>query len=390
MDFQPTQLNERIATIDIIRGFSLLGILLVNMFGFYLPQPHIFLDNWFTEAIDIIWHQNLDIYIQSSFYPLFSMLFGYGLAMQYMKAQRTGLNVYTFIPKRLAILFAIGMAHALLLWWGDIIATYAFCGFFLLLFLRYKSMILFVIAIILNGSFHLFYVGILSLSGLLNEVTEQQAVDIQSIQDAITAYATGGYVDALIQRLSDLAVQMNPIMWIAALFTILPYMLIGAAAAKWRLIERAKELKGLWITFAILATALGLFIKSAPYIFTNTYLLGYLKVYVGGPILSVGYAAIIIVLCFVPVMTKWLSPIAKMGRMSMTMYILQTIICTTLFYNYGFGLYGKIDVPTGVYMALGIFVIQVIIAEIWLSKFKQGPLEAAVKKLTYGKMYSEK
>ena len=390
MDFQPTQLNERIATIDIIRGFSLLGILLVNMFGFYLPQPHIFLDNWFTEAIDIIWHQNLDIYIQSSFYPLFSMLFGYGLAMQYMKAQRTGLNVYTFIPKRLAILFAIGMAHALLLWWGDIIATYAFCGFFLLLFLRYKSMILFVIAIVLNSFFHLFYVGILSLSGLLNEVTEQQAVDIQSIQDAITAYATGGYVDALIQRLSDLAVQMNPIMWIAALFTILPYMLIGAAAAKWRLIERAKELKGLWITFAILATALGLFIKSAPYIFTNTYLLGYLKVYVGGPILSVGYAAIIIVLCFVPAMTKWLSPIAKMGRMSMTMYILQTIICTTLFYNYGFGLYGKIDVPTGVYMALGIFVIQVIIAEIWLSKFKQGPLEAAVKKLTYGKMYSEK
>ena len=384
MNFQPTQLNERITTIDIIRGFSLLGILLVNMFGFSLPQPHIFLDNWFTEAIDIIWHQNLDIYIQSSFYPLFSMLFGYGLAMQYMKAQ------YTFIPKRLAILFAIGMAHALFLWWGDIIATYAFCGFFLLLFLRYKSTILFVIAIILNSSFHLFYVGILSLSGLLNEVTEQQAVDIQSIQDAITAYATGGYVDALIQRLSDLAVQMNPIMWIAALFTILPYMLIGAAAAKWRLIERAKELKGLWITFAILATALGLFIKSTPYIFTNTYLLGYLKVYVGGPILSVGYAAIIVVLCFVPAMTKWLSPIAKMGRMSMTMYILQTIICTTLFYNYGFGLYGKIDVPTAVYIALGIFAIQVIIAEIWLSKFKQGPLEAAVKRLTYGKMYSEK
>ncbi len=86
MNLQPTQLNERITTIDIIRGFSLLGILLVNMFGFYLPQPHIQLDNWFTEAIDIIWHQNLDIYIQSSFYPLFSMLFGYGLAMQYMKA----------------------------------------------------------------------------------------------------------------------------------------------------------------------------------------------------------------------------------------------------------------------------------------------------------------
>ena len=390
MNLQPTQLNERITTIDIIRGVSLLGILLVNMFGFYLPQPHIQLGNWFTEAIDIIWHQNLNIYIQSSFYPLFSMLFGYGLAMQYMKAQRTGLNVYKFIPKRLALLFAIGMAHALFLWWGDIIATYAFCGFFLLLFLRYKSTILLVMGVVLNSSFHLFYIGILSLLGLLNIPVDEQPVDIQSVQDAVTAYATGGYVDAFIQRLSDLSLQMSPFMWIVALFTILPYMLIGAAAAKWRLIERAKELKGLWITFAILATALGLFIKSAPYLFTNTYLLDYLKVYVGGPILSVGYAAIIVVLCFIPAMTKWLSPLAKMGRMSMTMYILQTIICTTLFYNYGFGLYGKIDVPTAVYMALGIFAVQVIIAEIWLSKFKQGPLEAAVKRLTYGKKYSEK
>jgi len=390
LNLQPTQLNERITTIDIIRGVSLLGILLVNMFGFYLPQPHIQLNNWFTEAIDIIWHQNLNIYIQSSFYPLFSMLFGYGLAMQYMKAQRTGLNVYKFIPKRLALLFAIGMAHALFLWWGDIIATYAFCGFFLLLFLRYKSTILLVMGVVLNSSFHLFYIGILSLSGLLNKAVDEQPVDIQSIQDAVTAYATGGYVDAFIQRLSDLSLQMSPFMWIVALFTILPYMLIGAAAAKWRLIERAKELKGLWITLAILATALGLFIKNAPYLFTNTYLLDYLKVYVGGPILSVGYAAIIVVLCFIPAMTKWLSPLAKMGRMSMTMYILQTIICTTLFYNYGFGLYGKIDVPTAVYMALGIFAVQVIIAEIWLSKFKQGPLEAAVKRLTYGKKYSEK
>lgn len=390
MNFQPTQLNERITTIDIIRGFSLLGILLVNIFGFYLPQPYIQLNGWFTEAVDIIWHQNLDIYIQSSFYPLFSMLFGYGLAMQYMKAQRIGTNVYKFIPKRLAILFVIGMAHALFLWWGDIIATYAFCGFFLFLFLRYKSVILLVSGIVLNSFFHLFYMAILGLSGLLNQVMDTQPVDIQSVQDAITAYATGGYIDAFIQRLSDLSLQMNPFMWIASLFFILPYMLVGAAAAKWRLIERAKELKGLWFTLAIGATALGLFIKSAPYIFTHTYLLDYLKVYVGGPILSVGYAAIVVVLCFIPAIIKGLAPIAKIGRMSMTMYILQTVICTTLFYNYGFGLYGKIDVPTAVYIALGIYVIQVIIAEIWLSKFKQGPLEAAVKRLTYGKMHSEK
>ena len=94
MEFKPTTPNERVDALDIIRGFSLFGILLVNMFGFYLPMPHIDLQTWFTEALDIIWHQTLDIYVQSSFYPLFSMLFGYGMAMQYMKAENL---VFVFI-----------------------------------------------------------------------------------------------------------------------------------------------------------------------------------------------------------------------------------------------------------------------------------------------------
>ncbi|MFF5996772.1 DUF418 domain-containing protein [Lysinibacillus sp. KU-BSD001] len=390
MNFQPTQLNERVTTIDMIRGFSLLGILLVNIFGFYLPQPYIMLQDWFTEAIDIMWHQALDIYVQSSFYPLFSMLFGYGLAMQYMKAQRVGTNFYKFAPKRLLILFVIGMLHALLLWWGDIIAMYAFCGLFVIALMRKNSGVLLIIALILQLLMHSLYILLFSMQGILNAEMTETAVDIQKVQNAITAYATGGYIDAFMQRLQDLSMQMSFFMWFSSLFMILPFMLMGAAAAKWRLIERAKELKGLWITLAIVATAVGLFIKSAPTTFSYTYLLYYVKVYVGGPILSVGYIAIFVVLCFVPAIVKVLSPLAKIGRMSMTMYILQSVICTTIFYNYGFGLYGKIDVPTAVYIALGIFVVQVIVAELWLSKFKQGPLEAAVKKLTYRKMYSEK
>ncbi|WP_431029222.1 DUF418 domain-containing protein [Lysinibacillus sp. LZ02] len=390
MNFQPTQLNERVATIDIIRGFSLLGILLVNIFGFYLPQPYIMLNEWFTEAIDIIWHQALDIYVQSSFYPLFSMLFGYGLAMQYMKAQRVGTNFYKFAPKRLLILFVVGMLHALLLWWGDIIAMYAFCGFFVIALMRKNSGVLLTIALILQMLMHGLYILLFSMQGILNAEMTETAVDIQRVQNAITAYATGGYIDAFMQRLHDLSMQMSFLMWFSSLFMILPFMLIGAAAAKWQLIERAKELKGLWITLAIVATVVGLFIKSAPTTFSYTYLLYYLKIYVGGPILSVGYIAIFVVLCFVPAIVKVLSPLAKIGRMSMTMYILQSVICTTIFYNYGFGLYGKIDVPTAVYIAVGIFVVQIILAELWLSKFKQGPLEAAVKKLTYRKMYSEK
>nr|WP_106783808.1 DUF418 domain-containing protein [Lysinibacillus timonensis] len=390
MDFQPTKLNERINSIDIIRGFSLLGILLVNIFAFYLPMPYIDLQSWFTEAMDIIWHQTLDIYVQSSFYPLFSMIFGYGLAMQYMKAQINETRFYPFASKRLVILFVLGMLHAIFIWWGDILATYAFCGFFLIMFIRYNSKILLSIGLAIYGFMLAMMLLIFSLTGAANVEIDGIAVDLVAVESAITAYGIGDWGDAFMQRLNDLSLQMNPAMWITSLFTILPYMLIGAAAAKWRLIERAKNLKVFWISIAVLSIAIGLTIKSAPFMFTRTYLLEYLKVYLGGPLLAVGYLALLVCICMIPYSTKVLNPIGQVGRMSLTIYIMQSIICTVLFYDFGFGLYGHINVQLGVLIAVAIFIAQIIFALIWFMKFKQGPLEAAVKKIIYRKILSEK
>lgn len=383
-------LNERITTLDIIRGFSLLGILLVNIFGFYLPMPHIQLQDWFTSAIDIIWHQTLDIYVQGSFYPLFSILFGYGLAMQYIKAKELNRNFYMFAPKRILAIFILGLLHAFLLWWGDILIMYAFCALFVIAVIRFSPIVLLILGIGINLCIHFLMIFAYSAEGILHDVTESEAVNIAMLEKAITAYGTGNWFDAFNQRLLDLSYQMGLGMWLSALFIILPFMLIGAALAKWKVIERAKDLKKMWFSFAIVFTVLGLFIKSAPYTFDNTYLLSYLKTYVGGPMLAFGYIAIIIVICYIPFAVKLLSPIAKVGRMSLTLYIMQSIICTLIFYHYGFGLYGKIDVPTAVYIVLGIYFIQVVFAEIWFSKLKQGPIEWLVKKWTYAKILSEK
>lgn len=386
---QPTTLNERIQTLDIIRGISLLGILLVNILAFSLPLPHILdLHSWFTHLQDILLYQTLDIYVQGSFYPLFAMLFGYGLAMQWMKAENSGANFYRFAPKRLGVLFVIGLLHAFLIWWGDIIAMYAFYGFLLMLFLKLKSGWLLTFALVINGLMHLLFISTLMLFGG-NEEFEVPHIDIVAINDAITAYATGTWGDAFVQRLNDLSVQMHPSMWIAALFTILPYMLLGAAAAKWRLVERAKDLKGLWIGLAVICIAAGLFVKSVPFHTTRTYLLEYIRVYIGGPVLAIGYAAAIVVICLIPFIPKLLSPIAKAGRMSLTLYIMQSIVCTLLFYNFGLGLYGKIDVSMSIIIGFGLYVIQVAIAELWFIKFQQGPLEMIVKRLTYGKKLRE-
>ncbi|KGR80576.1 DUF418 domain-containing protein [Ureibacillus manganicus] len=387
MDFKPTTLNERIDSLDIIRGFSLLGILLVNMFGFYLPMPHIDLQDWFREAMDIIWLQTLDIYVQSSFYPLFSMLFGYGIAMQYVKAENTGIRFYSFARKRMIILFVLGMIHALFIWWGDILAMYAFCGVFLLLFIPFSPKMILTFGLVIFGLMHFLILSVYGMAGIANKVYEAMSVDIVMVENAITAYGIGNWFDAFNQRLNDLSVQMNPAMWLSALFTILPYMLIGAALAKWRLIERAKNLIGLWITLAVVGMGLGLFIKSAPYIFERTYLLEYLKVYIGGPILSLGYMALIVCICMLPLLPKILRPIGQVGRMSLTIYIMQSIICSIIFYDFGFGLYGRVTVQMGVLIAIAIFIVQIIFALTWFMKFKQGPLEAVVKKINYQKTF---
>lgn len=378
--FQPTLLQERITTLDVIRGISLLGILLVNLFTFYLPLPHIDLGNWFTDAIDIIWYQTLDIYVQGSFYPIFSMLFGYGIALQFTKAQILGTNFYKFGVRRLIVLFVIGLIHAIFIWWGDILTVYAICGLLLLLFLRFNSGILVTISIVIYYIFLFFFLGLLLLVGALNGPIEDY-VDIQALENAITAYGVGGWTDAFLQRLTDLMVQAGNNFF--ALFSVLPYMLLGAAASKWKLVERAKQLKLLWLFLTIFGIGLGLFLKSTPYIFERTYLLEIVKIYIGGPILSIGYIAGIVLLCLFPFAKKLFKPIASAGRMALTLYIMQSIICSILFYNFGFGLFGKMDVRTATFIGFGIFVFQALFAELWFMKFKQGPLEFLMKKIIY-------
>src|SRR5690606_21246014 len=165
---------------------------------------------------------------------------------------------------------------------------------------------------------------------------------------------------------------------------ILPFTMIGAAAAKWRLIERTHEQKKLWIGLAAGRFAAGLLLKLMPYLVEPNLAMTYLQDIFGGPLLAVSYAAIIALIAQNISVSKILRPLSKAGRMSLTTYITQSVIATTIFYSYGLGLYGQVSILTGTFLALGIFAVQLIFAEVWLSKFSQGPLEMLWRKLTYG------
>ncbi|MFF2752221.1 DUF418 domain-containing protein [Psychrobacillus sp. NPDC058041] len=381
---RPTELKERVFSIDVMRGFALLGIFIVNMLFFHSPILYFNPYTWFHMRGDFETYKWIDIFVQGSVYPLFSMLFGYGLSMQFMKTQERGTSFKKLAVRRLSVLLLIGCVHAFLIWAGDILITYALAGFVLLLMIRLKPNWLFLISAVLffipNGLLH-------SLLFFMSKFDPNSVIlyaGIQQIESSVAAYSHGSWGDIFGQRLNDwLYMTQNGAFILVMLFTIVPFLLIGAAAAKVKLIERVKELKVFWIVTILISLIVGTVIKWIPYISEANIFTVSVQDTFGGPLQAIGYAGILALVCTIPVMQKLLSPFAKAGRMSMTIYLMQSIIATTIFYSYGFGLYGKIDIQTGTWMAIGIFVLQLVFAEMWFIKFKQGPVEALWRKLTY-------
>ncbi|MET0960670.1 MAG: DUF418 domain-containing protein [Psychrobacillus psychrotolerans] len=384
MSIKPTGVNERIISIDVMRGFALLGIFVVNMLFFHSPYIYINPYTWFQNPSDYETFKMIDIFVQGSVYPLFSMLFGYGLAMQFQKSMANGGPFAKFAVRRLTVLLIIGCIHAFLIWAGDILITYALAGFVLILMIRLKPIWLLLISIFLflipNGLLY----GLVYLGSLLEPNATIIYTGIQEIEASIVAYGQGSWGDIFSQRLADwLYMSGNGLIVISMLSTIVPFLLLGAAAAKWKLIERARELKVYWMITVLVMLIVGTVIKWLPYLLeANLFTMGIQDTF-GGPLQAIAYAGIIALVCSIPFTAKILSPISKVGRMSMTTYLMQSIIATTIFYAYGFGLYGKIDLSTGTWMAIGIYAFQVVFAEIWFTKFKQGPVEMLWRKLTY-------
>lgn len=381
MKLQPVALNERIEAIDLMRGFSLLGILIINMLAFHSPFSYIDPYTWFDGEGNQTTFTIIDIFIQASFYPLFSMLFGYGLAMQFMKAQKKQQPFMPLAVKRLAVLLVFGIIHAFLIWYGDILITYAIAGFLLIGMLRLHPGWLLGLGALIYTVPHAL---LLLLMFVAVSIDPNFYTGIQEVQSSLAAYPTGTFAEIFSQRFDDWMYSNNPMNYIILIVTILPFAMAGAAAAKWQLIEKTKQYWKIWMALAIIPFAIGLLLKSAPYIFKANYAFIYLQDIFGGPLLAISYAAIIALIAQHAKIRKVLNPVAKAGRMSLTTYISQSIIATFIFYSYGLGLYGQVNLVTGTLMAFGIFAIQLIFAEIWLTKFRQGPLEMLWRKITYG------
>lgn len=385
-NLRPVGAADRVELLDILRGFALLGILLVNFWGdtgSLIPR--------IDEAVD----QGLDLLVSSSFYPLYSFLFGLGFALQLLRARERGGAVLRLYVRRLLALFAIGTAHAVLIWSGDILVDYALLGFLIIPLHRVppRWLLAAAAAIVLLNAQEARVRGLLDAgihgSRVSDELTQglRDEEARQAIQLGI-ADRDDGYADSVRQRWTPFATTVvrlsSPVSW--ATSQLLALFLVGLAFGKLRILQRPGEhrrlLAGLLIGGATLAiaghAAERAFADSGPLIENLSWTVANYSVtafYVGGLsllVLAAGRAH------------RALRLLAPAGRMGLTNYLMQSVVMTSLFEPYAIGLS---EPSTTLWAAINIaffFGIQVPLSHWWLARFRFGPAEWLWRSMAYG------
>ena len=383
---------ERSEWLDALRGFALLGILVFNMqtFGGYGFRAYLPPAAHFGDALDPLLDFCVHVLVQAKFYSLFSFLFGLGFALQMRRAQAAGVSGEAVLRRRLGWLLAFGLAHALLLWFGDILTVYALLGFCLLALRRLSQRALLAAALCLLGSPVALYAAFL-LAGLDLSMFGASSTPPSFLLRMLRAIADGGYPDVV-----QAQAVFYPLGWVRravqfALPRILGMFLLGvwAARAGLPLVGPAqRKLLRAWLGCGV---AIGLPLSVAFALLGGNQALypadleGLAAVAVsslGTPLLCLGYVAAF------GLYWRRARPghvLVVAGRTALSQYLGQSLVCVTLFYGFGFGLFGKLGYATQLLIACTVFLGLALAAKAWLRVFAQAPMEALWRRLGQGR-----
>jgi uncharacterized protein len=393
--------EQRVLAVDVVRGFALLGVLLVNMGFFAAPFHAILLETpWWTALPDRIAEFGVRTLAEGKFYLLFSLLFGVGMSIQMQRAAERGRGFAGYYVRRLLVLLGIGLAHALCLWYGDILTAYALLGFLLLPFRRRRdrtvliwSGIIYLLPVLIMGAVAVAVeLGRRFAAAEIAREFEGQAAEFRRIAAAaVEVYAHGSWSEIFQQRLIDLAeISVGYVMIGPA---VLSMFLLGLYVGRRRILHEPEAHLRLLRGLVYFGLPLGLILNVGHAVgreFTTLAepspagWLVYVALCIGTPLLGFGYAAGLVLLLRTERWRERLRPLAAVGRMALTNYLLQTLICTTVFYSYGLGLFGRVGPAVYVPLALVLYALQVPLSVWWLRRFRFGPMEWVWRTLTYG------
>ena len=385
---------DRIIAIDSLRGVAVLGILFMNIQGFAMvfeaygyPPAH--MDA--TGANLTVWAV-AQTFFAVKFITIFSALFGAGVLLMVGEDEvspRKGLHY-----RRMGWLLVIGLAHAYLLWWGDILVSYALIGFIIVGARRMKPSSLIVFGLVLISLSGLLLVGAMAsfnlIPGEIDPVEYGMALSAEDLEATVALHQAGwldrfpnNAVHAAIGELAGL-IMLGP--------RTVGVMFIGMALYKNGFLKAAWS-TGAYVTTAVIALVIGWSLSgfsawtgvSGGFALTAMWIQEGSN-YVGSLAVALGYAAVIMALCRSGVLGFAMRVLAATGRMALTNYLSQSLIMTFIFVGPpGLGYFGEIERTGQVMLVLAVWALQLTWSPIWLNFFRFGPMEWVWRSLTYGK-----
>ena len=388
-DTGPTPPSERIVGLDALRGVALLGILVINVWVFSMPEttllnPTVYGD--FSGANYWAWVVS-HVFAQNTFITLFSALFGAGILLFVESKAEKGQPAVRLHYRRTAILIGIGLLHAYLLWYGDILVAYGFSALLLIVAREFDAPKLAAI-----GGVLVLFVPALELLAALTvgggAITGQWAPTEAALRQEVATYRSG-WLEQFDHR-APTAFERQTTGFIGGSFwQVGGTMLLGMALYRWGVMtgERSSALYQRMI--ALGAVGLVIVASGVVYIEANDWsadaaLFWRQFNYVGSFLVAGGYLGVVMLYARRRPDGLATRAFAAVGRTAFTNYLLQTVVATTIFYGHGFGLFGSVSRVEQLGIVVAIWAVQVPLSMLWLRYCRFGPVEWVWRTLTYG------
>ncbi len=328
------------------------------------------------------------------FMTIFSMLFGAGILLMTSRAESLGKPSAGPHYRRMGLLILFGLLHAHLLWYGDILYAYGMCGLVVYLLRKLSPQRLLLVGFLslaVSSSIWMFLGWSMEFwpPEVLQEFRQDWRPGPETVTEEIAAYQSS-WLDQMGHRVPTAVKMETFIFLIWSAWRAGGLMLVGMALFKlgWFSAQRSSRL---YASILIAAAMIGIPIIMAgvhlnfktEWDITYSFFFGWQYNYWASILVSLGWVSLVMLVCKTRMRKTLTRPFAAVGQMAFTNYIMQTIICTTIFYGHGFGLFGQVSRVGQIQIVVAIWIVQLIYSPIWLRHFRFGPLEWLWRTLTY-------
>ncbi|MCK7592057.1 DUF418 domain-containing protein [Pseudomarimonas salicorniae] len=392
----PLTSAERIDSLDLLRGFALLGILLMNIQVFAMPGPAYTNPSNYGDLGGVnLWVWVLThILADQKFMSLFSMLFGAGVCVFTERAMEKTGHAAALHYRRTFWLLVFGLIHAHLIWYGDILYSYALCGLLLYLFRRLSpralliwSAVFLLVPAVYSGfiQWAMPYIPAEAKAGMM----QSWAPPAEKIQAEVSGYQ-GSWIEQQSQRHQSALMLETVVFAIHFFWRAMGMMLLGMALYKLGVLSGRRP-PAFYTRMLLIGAILGISLSAwgVHWNFSHGWSLeasmfgGSLFNYFGSIALALAYVGLVIRLYQAQAAVGLQQRLRAVGRMAFSNYIAQSLLCTFVFYGFGLGLFGQVERWQQLLVVLAVWTLQLIWSPIWMRHFLFGPLEWLWRALSY-------